>query len=1017
MQFTYICFMHILKRIINLSLLLTIVVQGYSQKYSFVQYSVKDGLAQTQVYAISSDDEGYLWFGTAGGVSKFDGENFNNYSSANGLVNNVVIDIKSHQGYTWIITSKGITSIKGNQINSFDLLEVINGSSISCATISKARASLIIAIKNQEIMEIPILDSGELDLNNTINLSSPLGAGSKVRNLFEDNTGKIWVASKGFVGFLDESFGPEMEWKSIMIEYSNNNVSDIKQDKEGNYWISVYDEGLYMWNNKLVQQYTIEEGLNSNLIRSIYIDKEDRVWTASKNGVSLIDGERIASFTSKNGLPNNSVEKIFEDNEGNIWLASDGSGVFRYTSDEFVVFDKSNGLGSDYVMTITEDQEGKKWFGTYGNGVSSWNGKSFEYYNVENQKLCNNVVWSSLTDRENNLWFGTSNGLMFFSENEITTFKDEEWMPSNKITSLYDNSSDSLELWVGSSKGLSILKSREGKIVGVDKEMPLRNIRAIEKGINSQVWLGTSKGVYVTDGNFLEPWIYNDKLDDKVVYAIENYKDSLWFIGTSNGLYATDGIHVDRISLSDAYSSNYINFIKIENDKYAWIGTNFGIFEIDLSLFFKDIKNGIKQHTENSGIASVETNLNAVFEDKQGQLWMGTGEGLIRFDRSKRIESKRVVVPNVYLKEVQLFLKKTDWKKYAESVNAFNNIPVSPSLSHKKNYLTFYFDAVALSNFDQLRYRIKLDGLDEDWSPLIWQNSFTYTNLSYGDYTFNVKASTDGKNWSETLTFDFTIRKPYYLKWWFFLLVFLALLGLVLLVVNWQIKINKRKRLTEKLLYKSKLLALEQQTLNASMNRHFIFNALNSIQYYINSQDRLSANRYLTSFAKLIRKNLDSSVSGSGLVTVADEIERLELYITLEHMRFKEKFEYIIDVKKDVDVEHIKIPAMILQPFVENSIWHGILPQSEGGKISIRIFNIPTGIQFEIEDNGIGYDVSKAKKTSNTHHSRGMLITAGRIEIMKKVNEKKMTINGPYQMNNEAGESIGTKVEITLENL
>ena len=104
-------------------------------------------------------------------------------------------------------------------------------------------------------------------------------------------------------------------------------------------------------------------------------------------------------------------------------------------------------------------------------------------------------------------------------------------------------------------------------------------------------------------------------------------------------------------------------------------------------------------------------------------------------------------------------------------------------------------------------------------------------------------------------------------------------------------------------MYKSKLLALEQQSLNASMNRHFIFNALNSIQYYINTQDKLSANKYLTSFAKLIRKNLDSSSSGKSLVPLTDELERLELYITLEHMRFQNKFEYKINIGQDIDID------------------------------------------------------------------------------------------------------------------
>src|SRR6185369_7263109 len=135
---------------------------------------------------------------------------------------------------------------------------------------------------------------------------------------------------------------------------------------------------------------------------------------------------------------------------------------------------------------------------------------------------------------------------------------------------------------------------------------------------------------------------------------------------------------------------------------------------------------------------------------------------------------------------------------------------------------------------------------------------------------------------------------------------------------------RERREKTRQLMLRSRMLQLEQQALNANMNRHFIFNALNSIQYYINRQDRIAANRYLTSFAKLIRKNLDASQTDT--TTLAEELSRLDLYLVLEHMRFKDKFRYTITIAPAVDTYRVELPAMMLQPYVENSIWHGILP-------------------------------------------------------------------------------------------
>jgi two-component sensor histidine kinase len=554
------------------------------------------------------------------------------------------------------------------------------------------------------------------------------------------------------------------------------------------------------------------------------------------------------------------------------------------------------------------------------------------------------------------------------------------------------------------------------RVLVQSKDLPLKNIRSIEKGKNQQIWLGTSSGVYVTDGTFYEPWVYNDFLEDKVVYSIKNYKDSIWFIGTANGLYYSNGMSVVKMNLHPSFGANYINFIGLEKDRFLWVGTNYGIFEIDLRSYLKDQNKGLLHHTENSGLTSIETNLNAVFIDAKDQVWMGTGDGLIRFDRRKRKQTSLDILPKVELKEVQLFLRETNWSDYNKEVNAYTQLPTNLVLTSRNNYLTFYFEGLSLTHPDELTYKIILEGLDQEWTPNIMQTSFTYPNLSYGDYTFKVKASIDGVHWSDPVSFSFTINKPYYLTWWFISICVTLGLLLIYIVYRWRSNVIEQKDRTEKLVYKSRLLALEQQTLNASMNRHFIFNALNSIQYYINSQDRLSANRYLTSFAKLIRKNLDSSVSSTGLVTLADELDRLKLYVSLEHMRFQEKFEFEIDVNPDVDVEAVMIPPMILQPFVENSIWHGLLPKEEGGKLWVKIYRGVKGVVFEIEDNGIGYEESMSRKTENSHQSKGMLITSGRLEILKKVNQQNMTINGPFQVYGEDGKVCGTKVILMLEN-
>jgi sensor histidine kinase YesM len=210
-------------------------------------------------------------------------------------------------------------------------------------------------------------------------------------------------------------------------------------------------------------------------------------------------------------------------------------------------------------------------------------------------------------------------------------------------------------------------------------------------------------------------------------------------------------------------------------------------------------------------------------------------------------------------------------------------------------------------------------------------------------------------------------------------------------------------------------MALEHQSLNSSMNRHFIFNALNSIQYYMNKEDKLSAHKYLSRFAKLIRMNLDSSMSD--LVPVSEEITRLDLYLQIELMRFEEKFDYKISVGEEVDIESIEIPPMLLQPYVENSILHGILPSDKPGRIDIRVEqNEDQHIVFSIQDNGIGIEESIARKANKAipHVSRGTSITTQRIQLLAATNNISISINGPFELKDDQNRVLGTRVELII---
>jgi len=980
---------------------LLVIKKGIGQQYSFIPFSVEEGLSQTQVFDICSDKQGNIWFGTAGGASRFDGKYFTNYSTENGLNDNLVSKIISKNGFIWIATQHGITRIKEKQVQTYHLHELTENNNITSIAIDSQ--FLWLGIKDKGVLQIDLINNVP-DLQNSI-LHVPTEH-LNIRNIFIDSKGKLWLVSKGYLGYYLNN-----KWTTLKIPNSTNNISDIGEDSKNHIWITTYNDGVYEYNLESFKNYNKLFGIDNDLVRSLFIDKNDNIWLSSKTGLTVLEDGIPTIFNNENGLENENIKVVSQDNEGNIWLGTDGSGAFRFSGNEFVNFGDKNGLAS--VMSIVQENDKTYWFSTYGEGITKYKDHVFTNYNSLNSSLTNNTIWSSMIDSKGQLWFGSSGGLIKQNQDKFTIFHNTGWLPSNKVTSLFEDSKK--HIWIGTAKGVTKIFNGDTTIYTNSSGLETKNIRAIAEYKNT-IWLGTSNGVFTSNAKGFSKWENNEALDGNIVYCLKKWNDGV-FIGTGNGLYYFDGKSVKNIKLHSSFSANYINFITLESNQYLWIGTNFGVFEIDLSIYnFQGIK-GINHYTTSDGLKSPETNLNAGFQDADGYVWMGTGKALLRYMRKDFQAKETNPVPKIRIEDVQLFLKATDWSALTDDIDSYSLLPNNLELGHKKNYFTFFYKAISISRPEELRYRFRLNGFDTDWSPVITQQSFTYANLPYGEYSFEVIASIDGKNWSDSAKFSFTIKKPYYLSWWFFLIASIVLASVFYGVWRWRANINKQKRITEKLVYKSKLLALEQQSLNASMNRHFIFNALNSIQYYINTQDKLSANKYLTSFAKLIRKNLDSSSSGRSLVPLTDELERLELYITLELMRFQNKFDYKIKIGPDIDIDTILIPPMFLQPFVENSIWHGILPMEKPGKIDIDIkYNQYNEITFVIEDNGIGVDYSLSQKNKHSHVPKGMDLTAGRLQILKEITNKNIKIVGPFQINDKSNKAHGTRVVITVDN-
>ena len=225
------------------------------------------------------------------------------------------------------------------------------------------------------------------------------------------------------------------------------------------------------------------------------------------------------------------------------------------------------------------------------------------------------------------------------------------------------------------------------------------------------------------------------------------------------------------------------------------------------------------------------------------------------------------------------------------------------------------------------------------------------------------------------------IEAPFYAQKWFVpvFIVFIAIL--ISSVIIYRINKTKQKAVVQ-LKLSEDLAFAEQQALQSMMNPHFIFNAVNSVQQYIIRNDKKEANKYLTQFARLIRLNLETSKNK--YITLEEEIERLSLYLQFEKVRFGDKLEYSITVTPELEADKIYIPSMIIQPFVENAIWHGLIPKPENGHVNINIEKQDSNLIIKVVDNGVGYNNGEQEKTDSIKTSMGTEITKRRLELLEK---------------------------------
>lgn len=985
--------MNFLKHII-LICFISALSQANAQQYYFKQFTTEDGLVSSQVRVIHQDNFGYLWVGTATGLSRFDGKKFENFTSSEFLVDPQVNAIFNRQkGGVWVVSSKGITSFDNKKIITKDLTEFIGDDNIYDAS-EDSKGNIWCLVYKKGLLKIPA------DTNEDISLHTAL---ESYTSLFIDEKDLAYLSGgTGHIKKINLNNDKREEIKTL----HQAEVSRQTTLYSGDTLIATDAVHAFFIVNGVVRDFFFENNIGGS--RDVFVDSRKNIWITAKSGLRKIssNGNRIR-FNVENGMPFESIRTVYEDQDKNIWIGTEGGGLLKFfPKQEFVSYTKKDGLPSEQIMSILED-DNKMWFSTFSDGVfSTENGIHTQFTNHEG--LPNNTVWSSAKGKDGKLWFATSKGLACFKDNRFVNYLKSDGLPSSRVTALFFDKDE--QLWIGSKLGVSIFKNDSIVSFGKKEGFEGYRVRSIKQDSEGVVWIGCKNGLFkIQDEQSSAVVEVNNLSLNAQIYSIDMTKNHV-LIGASSGLYFYNKRtkELKKATFLNEHIDHSAYFL-IQEKGTLWLGSGDGLWRYEIKEEGNEIEISSRFHYgKKNGISNLETNQNSAYIDRDGLLWFGTGQGLVSRTGEPLQDISNEQTLKIQITNIRLFLGPLP------NVTNTHSLPNDLELKHNQNHLTFDYESIYLENPEQIKYQFKLEGFDVDWLPATPVSTFSYTNLSHGKYKFEVRSSLDGENWNEPVGIDFIITPPFWLKSWFLTLCSILFFVIIYIVYRWRTKINERKRESERLGYKNKLLALEQQSLSSSMNRHFIFNALNSIQYYINTQDRLSANKYLSSFAKLIRKNLESSGSKDNLIPLKEELERIELYLELENMRFQDKISYIIKVQSGLNVEEIMLPPMFFQPFIENSIWHGILPKN-GGKVEIDISKITKDtVRISIEDDGVGIKTSQANKNTTSHNSKGVYLTKRRIELLEKTINKKIEVIGPEEVFDHNNLVVGTRVEIIL---
>lgn len=957
---------------------------------SLLSYDLDDGLSQSQVWCMVQDRKGYLWCGTqGGGLNRFDGLKFEHFSTAEGLPSAYIYALfEDKSGRLWAGTNRGAAWFDGQkfipfgnnqvQINVFcekNNHKLLAGTPEGLFEIDPSQQSMspIGGLKTGYISSLYLNNSGTW-IGTTkglqINGYTAGEPGRFVTAICPDQAGTVWAGSTEGILWQFDASGKNMLRRFDQL----GKIVCLHAAADGALWIGTSNNGVTILHPSDSTQTTINEssGLPHPYVRQILSDRTGQIWMATSGGGLVRKlNQPFRHLTTANGLIGNRIYALAEGPDTSLWWSAaqnglqwmDAAGIHRFARD-------SGQLNGAKCKTLAFDQSGHLWVGTEGKGILRID-STLRWITTQNG-LPSNWAQKLLCDKNGFIWMASySEGLAKIAPDlsQIKLFAWKEGLPDLRINTLCTDRYN--RLWVGFQSGhvACIEQDKVVKVFGPAEGLSGVAVRCLAFDALGRLWAGTREsGLFISDGQTFSPAKTPVQLSSQNIYSIVLDRNGHLWVGCENAM----------------------NHLIIDE---------------------KGAVTGVEILSRNEGFMGIESCHDAALCDSRGHLWFGTMNGLTQ--RLPFISRLQYSPPALHLDQISLFYKPLETTSYGSIIAPETGLPNGFLLPWNQNHLSFTFSAIDLEHPERIRYRWRLSPAETEWSPWSAQHQISYANLPPGDYRFEVQATTGNDQVAKIPAVLFSIGKPFWQQWPFRI----GILALLTLLIGGGVRAyigNIRRKEAERrahLEMQNHLLQLEQKARQLQMNPHFIFNALTAIQGLVAQQDTASARREISHFARLMRSILSNSRKNT--ISLQEEADTLEQYLKVEQFCRENTFTYAISFDDDLDPEETQLPPMLLQPFVENAVVHGVANLTRPGKIAIHFAQKGNILHCTIEDNGIGREAAALRRQERKpgHQPAAVEITRERLKNMPG-NDSLNTV-AFSDIVDENGKVAGTKVVVS----